>query len=159
MVQSCRLRLSARRESVFPKTHILRALNRERERRSTLMPTLIASPTRIEAAGNKPKLIDEFIGRVNSRQEGLSIAHMRSPVGWVEPGQTPEFEEYTIVLKGLLRVEYTGGQLDVKAGQAVIAHAGEWVQYSTPGEEGAEYLAICMPAFSPTLVHRDDDAE
>ena len=123
------------------------------------MPTLVATPTRIEAAGNKPKLIDEFIGRVNSRQEGLSIAHMCSPAGWVEPGQTPEFEEYTIVLKGLLRVEYTGGHLDVKAGQAVIAHAGEWVQYSTPGADGAEYLAICTPAFSPTLVHRDDDAE
>ena len=121
------------------------------------MPTLIASPTRIEAAGNKPKLIDEYIGRVNSRQEALSIAHMRSPEGWVEPGQTPEFEEYTIVLKGLLRVEYAGGHLDVKAGQAIIAHGGEWVRYSTPGEEGAEYLAICMPAFSPMLVHREED--
>ena len=120
------------------------------------MPTLIGTPTRIEAAGNKPKLIDEYIGRVNSRHEALSIAHMRSPVGWVEPGQTPEFEEYTIVLRGLLRVEYAGGHLDVKAGQAIIAHAGDWVRYSTPDEEGAEYLAICSPAFSPMLVHRED---
>src|SRR5882672_9843925 len=121
------------------------------------MPTLIASPTRIEAAGNKPKLIDEYIGRINSRQETLSIAHMRSPCGWVEAGQTPEFEEYTVVLKGLLRVEYAGGHLDVQAGQAIIAHAGEWVCYSTPNDEGAEYVAICLPAFSPMLVHRDDD--
>src|SRR3954454_7530849 len=121
------------------------------------MPTLIGSPTHIEAAGNKPKLIDEYIGRVNSRHEALSIAHMRSPGGWVEPGQTPEFEEYTVVLKGLLRVEYAGGHLDVQAGQAIIAHAGEWVRYSTPTEEGAEYLAICAPAFSPILVHRDEE--
>ncbi|MBI1832416.1 MAG: cupin [Planctomycetes bacterium] len=120
------------------------------------MPTLIGSPTRIEAAGNKPKLIDEYIGRVNSRQEMLSIAHMRSPAGWVEPGQTPDFEEYTIVLKGMLRVAYAGGHLDVRAGQAVIAHAGEWVQYSTPTDEGAEYIAVCVPAFSPTSVHRDE---
>jgi mannose-6-phosphate isomerase-like protein (cupin superfamily) len=120
------------------------------------MPTLIGTPTRIEAAGNKPKLIDEYIGRVNSRMEALSIAHMRSPSGWVEPGQTPEFEEYTIVLSGLLRVSYRGGHLDVYAGQAVIAHAGEWVQYSTPDAAGAEYLAICLPAFSPALVHRDE---
>jgi mannose-6-phosphate isomerase-like protein (cupin superfamily) len=121
------------------------------------MPTLIGSPTRIEAAGNKPKLIDEYIGLVNSRQEGISIAHMRSPAGWVEPGQTPEFEEYTVVLQGLLRVAYAGGHLDVNAGQAVIAHSGEWVQYSTPTDEGAEYLTVCLPAFSPMLVHRDDD--
>ena len=121
------------------------------------MPTLIGSPTRIEAAGNKPKLIDEYIGRVNSRQEMISVAHMRSPAGWVEPGQTPEFEEYTIVLKGMLRVAYSGGHIEVHAGQAVIAHPGEWVQYSTPTDEGAEYLAICVPAFSPTLVHRDDE--
>jgi mannose-6-phosphate isomerase-like protein (cupin superfamily) len=119
------------------------------------MPTLIGQPTRIEAAGNKPKLIDEYVGLVNSRQEGISIAHMRSPSGWVEPGQTPEFEEYTVVLKGTLRVEYDGGQLDVQAGQAVIAHRNEWVRYSTPGSEGAEYLAICVPAFSPLTVHRD----
>jgi len=121
------------------------------------MPTLVASPARIEATGNKPKLIDEYIGRVNSRQEALSIAHMRTPAGWVEPGQTPEFDEYTIVLKGMLRVRYSGGQLDVKAGQAVIGHAGEWVQYSTPTEEGAEYIAVCLPAFSPMLVHRDEE--
>lgn len=121
------------------------------------MPTLIGSPTRIEAAGNKPKLIDEYIGLVNSRQEGISIAHMRSPAGWVEPGQLPEFEEYTIVLKGMLRVAYAGGHLDVNAGQAVIAHAGEWVQYSTPGDGGAEYVAVCVPAFSPLLVHRDGE--
>jgi mannose-6-phosphate isomerase-like protein (cupin superfamily) len=121
------------------------------------MPTLVAAPTRIEAAGNKPKLIDEYIGRVNSRQEALSIAHMRSPTGWVEPGQTPEFEECTIVLKGMLRVAYEGGHLDVQAGQAIIAHAGEWVQYSTPLEGGAEYIAVCMPAFSPYLVHRDEN--
>src|SRR5688572_26958465 len=120
------------------------------------MPTLIGSPTRIEAAGNKPKLIDEYIGRVNSRMEALSIAHMRSPAGWTEPGQTPEFDEFTIVLKGTLRVAYQGGHLDVEAGQAVIAHAEEWVQYSTPNEEGAEYIAVCLPAFSPTLVHRDE---
>ena len=123
------------------------------------MPTLVASPTRIEAAGNKPKIIEEFIGLVNSRQEGLSIARMQSPGGWVEPGQTPEFEEYSVVLKGTLRVEYAGGSLDVQAGQAVIAHAGEWVQYSTPTEEGAEYIAICVPAFSPLLVHRDEELE
>jgi mannose-6-phosphate isomerase-like protein (cupin superfamily) len=121
------------------------------------MPTHVTTPTRIEAAGNKPKIIDEYIGRVNSRMEALSIAHMRSPAGWVEPGQTPEFDEYTIVLKGMLRVAYNGGHLDVSAGQAVIAHAGEWVQYSTPGEDGAEYLAVCSPAFSPAIVHRDDD--
>ena len=120
------------------------------------MPTLIAQPTRIEAAGNKPKIIDEYIGRVNSRHEGVSMAHMRSPTGWVEPGQTPEFEEYTIVLRGTLRVEYEGGQLDVNAGQAVIAHPGEWVCYSTPGPEGAEYIALCLPAFSPLTVHRDE---
>jgi ethanolamine utilization protein EutQ len=121
------------------------------------MPTLVASPTRIEAAGNKPKLIDEYIGRVNSRQEALSIAHMRSPAGWVEPGQTPEFDEYTIVLKGMLRVAYAGGNLDVNTGQAVIAHAGEWVQYSTPAQDGAEYIAVCVPAFTPMLVHRDEE--
>src|SRR5262249_49817167 len=113
------------------------------------MPKLIASPTRIEAAGNKPKLIDEYIGRVNSQHDDISIAHMRSPSGWVEPGQTPDFDEFTIVLKGTLRVAYQGGTLDVKAGQAVMAQGGEWVQYSTPGPDGAEYLAVCLPAFSP----------
>jgi mannose-6-phosphate isomerase-like protein (cupin superfamily) len=120
------------------------------------MPTLISQPTRIEAAGNKPKLIDEYIGRVNSGHSPVSIAHMRSPGGWVEPGQTPEFEEFTVVLKGMLRLTHQGGVLDVRAGQAVVAHAGEWVQYSTPEPEGAEYIAVCVPAFSPTTVHRDD---
>jgi ethanolamine utilization protein EutQ len=119
------------------------------------MPTLISQPTRIEAAGNKPKLIDEYIGRVNSRTEAASIAHMRSPGGWVEPGQTPEFDEFTIVLKGMLRVAHRGGSLDVQAGQAVIVGRGEWVQYSTPLPEGAEYIAVCLPAFSPQTVHRD----
>ncbi|MSQ96521.1 MAG: cupin [Gemmataceae bacterium] len=121
------------------------------------MPTHITTPTRIEAAGNKPKIIDEYVGRVNSRTEAMSFAHMRSPAGWVEPGQTPDFDEYTVVLKGILRVAYRGGHLEVNAGQAVIAHAGEWVQYSTPGEDGAEYIAVCLPAFSPATVHRDDD--
>jgi ethanolamine utilization protein EutQ len=124
------------------------------------MPTLIAQPTRIQAAGNKPKLIDEYIGRVNSKTSAASVAHMRSPQGWVEPGQTPEFEEFTIVLKGTLRVEHRGaegktGSLEVAAGQAVITHAGEWVRYSTPQEDGAEYIAICLPAFSLETVHRD----
>ncbi len=119
------------------------------------MPTLLSQATRIEAAGNKPKLIDEYIGRVNSRTDALSIAHMRSPAGWIEPGQAPEFDEFTIVLKGMLRVAHQAGALDVHAGQAVIAHKGEWVQYSTPGAEGAEYIAVCLPAFSPQLVHRD----
>ncbi|HYK48148.1 MAG TPA: cupin [Terriglobales bacterium] len=119
------------------------------------MPTLIAEPTRIQAAGNKPKLIDEFVGRVNSKTSALSVAHMRSPQGWVEPGQSPEFEEFTIVVKGMLRVAHKTGTLDVRAGQAVVAHAGEWVQYSTPEEGGAEYIAVCMPAFSMETVHRD----
>ncbi|MCK6587179.1 MAG: cupin domain-containing protein [Polyangiaceae bacterium] len=119
------------------------------------MPTLIPGPTRIEAAGNKPKLIDEYIGRVNSRTDAASIAHMRSPGGWVEPGQTPEFDEFTIVLKGTLRVEHRGGSLDVHVGQAVITHKGEWVRYSTPEDQGAEYIAVCLPAFSPDTVHRD----
>ena len=122
------------------------------------MPTHITQPARIESAGNKPKLIDEYIGRVNSRNENVSIAHMRSPAGWVEPGQTPDFEEYTIVLKGMLRVTHRGGTLDVRAGQAVIGHPGEWVQYSTPEPEGAEYVAVCVPAFSPATVHRDSES-
>ena len=117
------------------------------------MPTFIQSPTRIEAAGNKPKLIDEFIGRVNSRDDRLSIAKMTSPAGWVEPGQRPEFDEFTIVLRGTLVVKHERGQTDVAAGQAIITHAGEWVQYSTPN--GAEYVAVCLPAFSPATVHRD----
>jgi len=119
------------------------------------MPILIEKPTRIEAAGNKPKLIDEFIGRVNSGTVGLSVARMRSPGGWLEPGQTPEFDEYTVVLAGCLQVEFKGGTIQVTAGQAVITRAGEWIRYSTPHPEGAEYIAICLPAFSPHTVHRD----
>lgn len=119
------------------------------------MPTLIPHPTRIEAAGNKPKLIDEYIGRVNTKTSAASVAHMRSPGGWLEPGQTPDFDEFTIVLKGTLRVEHKGGALDVRAGQGVIAHAGEWVRYSTPEADGAEYIAVCLPAFSMDTVHRD----
>ena len=119
------------------------------------MPTLSSTPTRITAAGNKPKLIDEFIGRVNSGEARLSVAHMRSPSGWVEPGQTPEFDEFTVVLKGLLRVKTATETLDIRAGQAVIAHRGEWVQYSSPEAGGAEYIAVCLPAFSPDTVHRD----
>ncbi len=120
------------------------------------MPTLISQPTRIQAAGNKPKLIDEYIGRVNSQTSAASVAHMRSPKGWVEPGQTPEFDEFTVVLKGMLRVEHGSGTVDVGAGQAVIAHAGEWIRYSTPNEGGAEYVAVCLPAFSMETVHRDE---
>jgi mannose-6-phosphate isomerase-like protein (cupin superfamily) len=119
------------------------------------MPTLIAAPTRVEAAGNKPKLIDEYVGRVNSADEKVSVAHMRSPGGWVEPGQKPEFDEFTVVLRGILRVEHTSGSMDVHAGQAVITHSGEWVRYSTPDDGGAEYIAVCLPAFSPATVHRD----
>jgi mannose-6-phosphate isomerase-like protein (cupin superfamily) len=119
------------------------------------MPTLIPQPTRIQAAGNKPKLIDEYIGRVNSKTSVASVAHMRSPQGWEEPGQTPEFDEFTVVLKGLLRVKHRTGLIDVAAGQAVIAHRGEWIQYSTPKEGGAEYIAVCLPAFSMETVHRD----
>jgi mannose-6-phosphate isomerase-like protein (cupin superfamily) len=121
-----------------------------------VMPTHIATPTRIEAAGNKPKLIDEFVGHVNSKTGALSVAQMRSPEGWVEPRQTPEFDEFTVVLKGMLRVEHKGGQIDVRAGQAVVAHKGEWIRYSTPEAGGAEYIAVCLPAFSPTTVHRDE---
>jgi ethanolamine utilization protein EutQ len=120
------------------------------------MPTKIVKPTRIEAAGNKPKLIDEFIGRVNSGTAQTSIAHMRSPGGWQEPGQTPEFDEYTIVLRGMLRVEHRDGAIDVRPGEAIVAHRGEWIRYSTPEAEGAEYIAVCLPAFSPDTVHRDD---
>ena len=120
------------------------------------MPTLIERPTRIQAAGNEPKIIDEYIGRVNSQTAAVSVAHMRSPGGWIEPGQTPEFDEFTIVLRGTLRVEHRGGTLDVRAGQAVVTHAGEWVRYSTPEEGGAEYIAVCLPAFSMESVHRDE---
>lgn len=119
------------------------------------MPTLIPGPTEIAAAGNKPKIIREYVGRVNSSTQAASVAHMQSPAGWVEPGQQPEFDEYTIVLRGMLRVEHKAGQLDVRAGQAVITHRGEWVRYSSPEADGAEYIAVCLPAFSPETVHRD----
>ncbi|MEO6258895.1 MAG: cupin [Thermoanaerobaculia bacterium] len=115
----------------------------------------ITAPTVVAAAGNLPKVIEEFVGRVNSKTEGVSIARMRSPAGWVEPGQTPEFDEYTVVLRGTLRVTTKQGSIDVASGQAVIVNGGEWVQYSTPGAEGAEYLAVCLPAFAPGTVHRD----
>ncbi|MEX2309787.1 MAG: hypothetical protein WD738_19595 [Pirellulales bacterium] len=117
------------------------------------MPTLIAQPTRTTAAGNKPKQIEEFLGRVNSRDDRVSVARMKSPSGWVEPGQRPEFREISIVLSGMLRVEYEDGMMEVRAGQAVTCEPGEWVRYSTP--DGAEYVAICLPAFSPETVHRD----
>ena len=117
------------------------------------IPTLISQPTRIQAAGTKPKLIDEYIGRINSQTQSASVAHMRSPAGWEEPGQRPEFDEFTIVLNGCVRVKHEGGTLEVRAGQAVVTRTGEWVQYSTP--EGAEYIAVCVPAFSPDTVHRD----
>lgn len=119
------------------------------------MPILVATPSVIEAAGNKPKIIEEYFGAVNSGHREISVARMRSPGGWVEPGQTPEFDEYTLVLRGSLRVESNDGILDVAAGQAILTRAGEWIRYSTPGEEGAEYVAICLPAFSPQTVHRD----
>ena len=121
------------------------------------MPTHVVKPTIIQAAGNKLKVIEEYIGRVNSKTDALSVARMKSPSGWVEPGQAPEFDEYTVVLRGMLRVTTRGGALEVQAGQAVITRGGEWVQYSTPGPEGAEYVAVCLPAFSPQLVHRDPE--
>ena len=121
------------------------------------MPKLIFEPSVIEAAGNKPKRIEEFIGRVNSNTDGVSIARMRSPKGWIEPGQTPEFDEYTLVLSGMLRVTSKTTTMDVEAGSAVIVQAGEWVQYSTPNAEGAEYVAVCIPAFSTDRVNRDDN--
>jgi mannose-6-phosphate isomerase-like protein (cupin superfamily) len=120
-------------------------------------PVLIEKPSRVAAAGTKPKLIDEYIGRVNSDTKELSVAYMRSPGGWIEPGQTPEFDEYTVVLKGVLRVEYASGALDVRAGQAVISAKGEWVRYSTPEAEGAEYIAVCSPAFTLDTAHRDPE--
>ncbi len=118
------------------------------------MPRLLPSPSIIEAAGTKPKKIEEFIGRVNSGTSGVSIARMTSPAGWVEPGQRPEFDEYTVVLSGVLEIRTETGHIQVRAGQAVIVSRGEWVQYSTP--EGAHYLAVCLPAFSPETVHRDE---
>lgn len=119
------------------------------------MPTLITRPTRIEAVTNKTILIDEYVGLVNSGHSGVSVASLQCPAGWIEPGQTPEFEEFTVVLKGTLRIGHRGGVLEVHAGQAVVTHAGEWVQYSTPEHEGAEYIAVCLPAFSPEASHRD----
>lgn len=119
------------------------------------MPRLIEAPSIVQAAGTKPKRIEEFVGRVNSGHSSVSVARMRSPSGWLEPGQRPMFEEITIVLKGMVRVEHEGGSLDVKAGQAVITSPGEWVRYSTPDADGAEYVAVCLPAFSPDTVHRD----
>lgn len=120
------------------------------------MPILVTEPARVEAAGNKPKVIEEFVGRVRTGTDAVSIARMRSPGGWVEPGQTPAFDEYTVVLRGTLRVTSRDGTLDVRAGQAVIVPRGEWVRYSTPEGDGAEYLAVCLPAFSPETVHRDE---
>ncbi len=119
------------------------------------MPTLIDAPAVIKSAGNKPKRIEEYAGRVRSAHESVSVARMVSPGGWVEPGQRPEFEEITVVLRGTLHVEHEGGSMDVEAGQAVVAHIGEWVRYSTPHPDGAEYVAVCLPAFSPDSVHRD----
>jgi mannose-6-phosphate isomerase-like protein (cupin superfamily) len=119
------------------------------------MPRLIAGPTVIAAAGNKPKRIEEFAGHVNSGHNGVSVARMVSPQGWVEPGQRPEFEEITVVLRGMIRVEHEGGTTDVRAGQAIVTAPGEWVRYSTPEPDGAEYIAVCTPAFSPSTVHRD----
>jgi len=119
------------------------------------MPKKIASPTIIKAAGNRPKVIEEYIGRVNSKTDAVSIARMRSPSGWIEPGQRPEFDEYTLVLNGMLRVASQEGTVDVHTGEAIIARKGEWIQYSTPGPVGAEYIAVCVPAFSPETVHRD----
>jgi len=120
------------------------------------MPRLIEQPTVIKSAGNKPKQIQEFAGRVNSGHAGVSVARMVSPSGWQEPGQRPEFEEITVVLRGLLRVEHENGAIDVRAGQAIVTSPGEWVRYSTPEPEGAEYVAVCLPAFSPATVHRDE---
>jgi mannose-6-phosphate isomerase-like protein (cupin superfamily) len=119
------------------------------------MPKKIENPAIVKAAGIKPKVIEEYIGRVNSGNENLSVARMISPGGWEEPGQRPEFDEYTVVLKGVLKVVSENGAIEVHAGEAVVAHAGEWVRYSTPGEDGAEYIAVCVPAFSLETVHRD----
>jgi mannose-6-phosphate isomerase-like protein (cupin superfamily) len=119
------------------------------------VPQLIPSPARVAAAGEPPKVIDEFVGRASTGQPALSVARMSSPAGWSEPGQRPEFDEYTVVLRGQVVVEHEGGLLEVPAGRAVHARAGEWVRYSTPGPEGAEYLSVCLPAFSPETVHRD----
>ena len=119
------------------------------------MPRLIAGPTVVKAAGNLPKRIEEYVGRVNSGDDGVSVARMVSPQGWIEPGQRPEFEEITIVLSGLVRVEHEAGSIDVRAGQAIVTTPGEWVRYSSPEPGGAEYMAVCLPAFAPDMVHRD----
>jgi mannose-6-phosphate isomerase-like protein (cupin superfamily) len=119
------------------------------------MPTLILQPTLIKAAGNKPKTIEEYAGHVNTGHGHVSVAHMISPAGWQEPGQRPEFEEITVVIKGMLLIEYEGGSMEVRAGQAVIAHPGEWIRYSSPEAGGADYMAVCLPSFSPETVHRD----
>lgn len=121
------------------------------------MPRLIQAPTVIPCVGTKPKVIREHVGHVNSATDALSIAHMSSPAGWTEPGQRPDFDEYTLVLAGCLHVEYEGGAMDVEAGQAIITSAGEWVRYSTPRPEGADYVAVCVPAFSPATVNRDPE--
>lgn len=120
------------------------------------MPSLITAPTVIAAAGNKPKTIEEYAGRVNSGHAAVSVARMQSPAGWVEPGQRPDFEEITVVLAGCLRVEHEGGVIDVRQGQAVVTRPGEWVRYSSPEPGGAEYIAVCLPAFSMETVHRDE---
>lgn len=120
------------------------------------MPRIIEAPTTVEASGNKPKQIEEYVGRVNSGHSELSVARMVSPSGWAEPGQRPEFMEITVVLKGRIRLEYEGGEYDIAAGQAVVTEPGEWIRYSTPHADGAEYIAVCLPAFSPTTVHRDE---
>jgi mannose-6-phosphate isomerase-like protein (cupin superfamily) len=120
------------------------------------MPTFIEKPTIVEAAGNIPKIIREYVGGVNTGTQTVSIAHMSSPGGWEEPGQRPEFDEYTVVLRGMIRVEHEAGSMDVRAGQAVLTRAGEWIRYSTPEDEGAEYIAVCLPAFAPDTVHRDE---
>jgi len=122
------------------------------------MPELITGPSTVEAAGTKPKLIEEYVGRVNSGEDRVSLARMVSPAGWVEPGQRPEFDEWTLVLDGCLHVEHEGGALDVRPGQAVLVRAGEWVRYSSPEWNGAYYVAVCLPAFSPEIVHRDEHA-
>jgi mannose-6-phosphate isomerase-like protein (cupin superfamily) len=121
------------------------------------MPRLIETPAIVRAAGNKPKIIEEYIGKVNSKTNAVSIARMKSPGGWMEPGQAPDFDEYTVVLRGKLRVTHKEGFVDVNEGQAIIVSKGEWVQYGTPGSEGAEYIAVCLPAFSPEIVNRDKD--
>jgi hypothetical protein len=122
------------------------------------MPELIERPTAIEAAGTKPKLIEEFVGRVNTGEQRISLARMKSPAGWLEPGQRPEFDEWTLVLDGCLHVEHEHGALDIRGGQAVLVRAGEWVRYSSPEPAGADYVAVCLPAFAPDTVNRDEQA-